>query len=261
MPRSGTVKKLILRAEDLYVACRRMTERNGIERIFVVVVEPTAPGNIGSIARAMANFSLSRLVLVNPRPMNLDMARDFACGGAHVIDSLRTVGTFAEAIGSASFVVGTTRRAGGAEPSVSVERAGSLVASHSSSHEGDCAIVFGREKSGLTREEKKACTILSHIETVGGRAGSLNISHAAALFFYGIFAACAKRDVADDQPDMTALEKAYNEMIAANPEFGSAGSFTKMFGSVMIRAELGGREADKLTRFFRLVAAKCRRNQ
>lgn len=232
-----------------------------MERIRVVVVEPTAPGNIGSIARAMANFSLSRLVLVNPRPMNLDMARDFACGGAHVIDSLRTVGTFAEAIEGASFVIGTTRRAGGAEPSVSVERAGSLFASHDASQEEECAIVFGREKSGLTREEKKACTFLSHIETVEGRAGSLNISHAAALFFHGIFAAHAKRDDESDRPDMAALKEAYNEIIAANPEFGSKGTFAKMFGSVMIRAELSGREADKLTRFFRLVAAKCRRNQ
>ena len=232
-----------------------------MERIRVVVVEPTAPGNIGSIARAMANFSLSRLVLVNPRPMNFDMARDFACGGAHVIDSLGTVPTFAEAIEGASFVVGTTRRAGGSEPSVSVERAGSLIASHADSRDGDCAIVFGREKSGLTREEKKACTILSHIETVEGRAGSLNISHAAALFFHGIFTAYAKREEQDGRPGMIALESAYNEMIAANPEFGSGGAFAKMFGSVMIRAELGGREADKLARFFRLIAAKCRRNQ
>ena len=54
----------------------------------VVVIEPSGAGNVGWIARAMANFGAQELVLVNPAPFDRNLAREFSCHGASVIDSM-----------------------------------------------------------------------------------------------------------------------------------------------------------------------------
>src|SRR5437667_12817821 len=76
----------------------------------IVLVEPQLGENIGTAARAMANFGLSDLRIVNPRegwPSGRAVA---AASGAPVIDAVRVFATVAEAIADLHFVYATTAR-------------------------------------------------------------------------------------------------------------------------------------------------------
>ncbi|MGL4370616.1 MAG: RNA methyltransferase [Spirochaetota bacterium] len=155
-----------------------------MKNIRVVVMEPSGPGNVGSIARAMANFGADDLVLVNPAPYDSACAADYSCNGRFVLDKARIAFSLKEALSGTVFAVGTTRRAGPRETSFSAKEAAVTAAERSGA--GRVALVFGCEKSGLKKEEKTLCHLLARIDTVDGAAGSLNISHAAAVFLYEI---------------------------------------------------------------------------
>src|SRR5512147_1335397 len=76
----------------------------------VVLVEPQLGENIGTAARAMANFGLADLRIVNPRegwPSGRAVA---AASGAPVINAVRVFGSVAEAIADVQFVYATTAR-------------------------------------------------------------------------------------------------------------------------------------------------------
>jgi tRNA/rRNA methyltransferase len=78
----------------------------------VVLVEPQLGENIGAAARAMANFGLSQLRLVNPRQgWPNDKARMMATGAGRVVDAAALYPNLAEAIADCSFVLATTARA------------------------------------------------------------------------------------------------------------------------------------------------------
>src|SRR3989304_1746015 len=76
-------------------------------RVVVVLVEPKNEGNVGAIARAMRNFSVDSLVLVNPWPIG-DEAYQRAMHGRSVLESAKVVTSLAEAIEGADLVAGTT---------------------------------------------------------------------------------------------------------------------------------------------------------
>src|SRR5579872_3783921 len=78
----------------------------------VVLVEPQLGENIGSAARAMANFGLARLRLVKPRQgWPNDKARVMAAGADRVLDGAQLYDTLEAAIADCSFVLATTARA------------------------------------------------------------------------------------------------------------------------------------------------------
>ena len=76
--------------------------------VVVVLVNPLHPGNVGATARAMANFGLERLVLVDPLALDLERARWMATSGKGVLNRARIVGTLDEALEGVSFAIGTT---------------------------------------------------------------------------------------------------------------------------------------------------------
>src|SRR5271167_3864741 len=76
----------------------------------IVLIEPSHPGNIGSVARAMKNMALSDLTLVRPRAFPHAEANALAAGADDILSSARTVATVSEAIGDCGFVAGTTSR-------------------------------------------------------------------------------------------------------------------------------------------------------
>ena len=77
----------------------------------IVLVEPQLGENIGMVARAMANFGLDKLRLVNPRDgWPSEKARAAASRADHVIDSVAVFSTLEEAIWDANCVMATTAR-------------------------------------------------------------------------------------------------------------------------------------------------------
>jgi len=174
-------------------------------RISVVLVEPRMPGNVGSTARAMRNFGLSRLVLVNPVDIRSPEARRMAYGAEDLLEGARTVGSLMEAISGATLVVGTTHRRGrGREPIYGprhvVERIISVA------REGEVAILFGREDRGLTNEEIKLCDMVVSIPTACNYP-SLNLSHAVMVIAYELFTASLGRLPSPPKLDLPTFEE------------------------------------------------------
>src|SRR5262245_46448 len=120
----------------------------------VVLIEPQLGQNIGMAARAMGNFGLSELRIVNPRDgwPNIHATRA-ASGADAIIDGARLFDTAAAAIADCSLVCATTARAHDqAKPVLAPESAAREMAGEIAA-EGRVAILFGRERWGLTNEE------------------------------------------------------------------------------------------------------------
>ncbi|HEY2783036.1 MAG TPA: TrmH family RNA methyltransferase, partial [Steroidobacteraceae bacterium] len=76
----------------------------------IVLIDPSHPGNIGSVARAMKNMALADLVLVRPRSFPHAEAVALAAGADDILANARVVDSVAEAIADCGFIAGTTSR-------------------------------------------------------------------------------------------------------------------------------------------------------
>lgn len=154
--------------------------------IRVVLVEPREPRNVGAAARAMKNFGLEQLVLVNPeRPLDEAAYRLATRGAASVLDRARVVPTLDQALEGAIYVVATSARAReGYAGEVYAPREGARLLV-GMADAGPVALMFGRENFGLSNEEMDRAHAVWRIPT-GGYA-SLNLAQAVLLVAYEVF--------------------------------------------------------------------------
>jgi tRNA/rRNA methyltransferase len=156
-----------------------------LARIRIVLVEPLYGGNVGQVARAMKNFGLSRLVLVNPREHQTAEAYWMAREGKSIVDEAEVHTCLEGALQDAGLAVGTTRRVGkyrrpALSPEEFVAEAAPLTA------DNNVAVVFGREDSGLTASELSLCQWLVTIPA-SEEFPSLNLAQAVLLMASTIF--------------------------------------------------------------------------
>jgi len=155
----------------------------------VVLVEPQLAENIGAAARAMANFGLSRLRLVKPRPSwPNDKARMMAAGADRILDGAELYESLADAIADCTFVVAATARAHDqAKAVVSAADAAALLIPRVAAGE-TAALVFGRERNGLENDE---IALADRILTlpVNPAFASLNLAQAVVIAAYEWFKA------------------------------------------------------------------------
>ena len=113
----------------------------------IVLVEPQLGENIGMVARAMANFGLADLRLVNPRDgWPSDKARQAASKADHVIDGTQVFETLEAAIADLNFVYATTaRERDGFKPVRGPVEAGRTLRAKFRAGE-KTGILFGRER-------------------------------------------------------------------------------------------------------------------
>jgi len=149
-----------------------------------VLVEPQMGENIGATARAMLNFGVSGLRLVNPRDgWPNSRAAATASGAAIVVDNAQVFETLDEAIRDCRFVIAATARR--RELAIPVlDPAAAAAALHARIGAGqNCAVVFGGERNGLSSDDvARAGAILS--VPVNPAFASLNLSQAALLVAY-----------------------------------------------------------------------------
>jgi tRNA/rRNA methyltransferase len=156
-----------------------------LSRIRIVLVEPLYGGNVGQCARAMKNFGLSKLVLVNPREHKTAEAYWMAREGKSIVDEAEVHTCLEGALQEAGIVVGTTRRVGKyRRPAMSPEEFAVEVAPLTA--ENNVAVVFGREDSGLSASELSLCQWLVTIPA-DEAFPSLNLAQAVLLMAYTIF--------------------------------------------------------------------------
>jgi TrmH family RNA methyltransferase len=163
-----------------------------LEQLVVVLVRPRNPLNIGAAARAMSNFGVRYLHLVNPYAVGFREARS-AVGASALLKNAREFNSVAEAVADCSLVVGTTavRDRALQHPlrRLNDESAGAIRAALRS---GRVGLLFGSEKIGLTNQDFTHChwllTIPTHEQHI-----SMNLGQAVAVCLFGL-----SRSVADE---------------------------------------------------------------
>ena len=150
----------------------------------VILVEPQMGENIGMVARAMANFGLAELRLVNPRDgWPNEKATAAASNANHVIEATRVFATLEEAIADLNFLYATTaRQRYGYKPVRSPVVAAQTLRARFVAGERS-GVLFGRERWGLSNEE---VALADEIVTfpVNPAFASLNIAQAVLLMSY-----------------------------------------------------------------------------
>lgn len=150
-----------------------------------ILVEPEIEGNIGFLARTMANFSIDELILVNPDFQIGEEARNRAMHAQDILDDVKIYDTFDEALDEVDTAVGTTgidSSRNALRNSITPEQ----MATQRSEAEGDVGIVLGRESKGLSNDELERCDLVVTIPTSEDYP-VMNITHAAAVVFYELF--------------------------------------------------------------------------
>ncbi len=157
----------------------------------LVLLQPESPGNVGSVARVMKNFSFENLVLVNPCEIN-EETKGFAM---HAWDIVKNAKILKEMDwDSYDFIAGTT----------GIDTKKNIIKSYVSPRElsdkmgnGRNAVIFGREGTGLSNEELERCDCICRIPT-SDKYPIMNISHSVSVILYelSIFSTEYKKDSA-----------------------------------------------------------------
>ena len=149
-------------------------------QISVILVSTRNPLNIGAAARAMANFGVDDLRVVNPYEVAFREAVS-AVGGAHVLRNARVLETVAEAVADCSLVVGTSA-AQRRELQQPIEKLQTGMA-QIRGHQGRVGLMFGSEKFGLSNEDMSFCHSLISIPTEPDTP-SMNLGQSVAVCLY-----------------------------------------------------------------------------
>jgi len=150
----------------------------------IILVEPQLPENIGMAARAMANFGLHELRLVRPREVfPCEKAYASSAKAHHIIDKAILYDDLATAVADIAYVCATTARPRYSfKPVYEPKQAIGLLRSHIM-REQKAAILFGRERFGLSNEEISLSDVIVSFP-VNPAFASLNIAQAVLLMAY-----------------------------------------------------------------------------
>lgn len=192
-----------------------------LERVRVVLCQTTHPGNIGAAARAMKTMGLSRLVLVRPRFFPHPDATALAAGADDVLDSAIVCDSLEQALaGTRLAVAATGRHRDLALESMNCRDA--CIRLVPEAVQGEVALVFGTERSGLTTQEIGCCQLIATIPA-NPDYGSLNLSQAVQVFAYELRVAAIALEPAqpvnagkvDEMATNDELEGFYRQLEAA----------------------------------------------
>jgi tRNA (cytidine32/uridine32-2'-O)-methyltransferase len=157
----------------------------------IVLVNPTDPGNIGAAARAMKTMGLKRLYLVAPKAFPHPAASVRASNALDILAEAMVVDTLEEALCNCHCVFGTsTRQRELYWVSVSARDAAEKIVKKMPQQE--IAILFGRERSGLTNQELQLCHLQITIPT-NPDYNSLNLASAVQIICYEVLMAFLQR--------------------------------------------------------------------
>ncbi|MBW2982271.1 RNA methyltransferase [Candidatus Woesearchaeota archaeon] len=189
--------------------------------ISIVLVEPKNSGNVGAVARSMANFGFEKLILINPKCNHLSQtARNRAKWAQDVLKKAKTVSSLSSI---KSTLVATTGKIGTdyniPRSPISPEKLATIA-----NKKKDIALVFGRENSGLNNEEISKCDFVVTIPT-SKKYSVMNLSHAVTILLYEL--SKTKENISshiifasqqDKKQLMKMLNKALNKMDFATKE-------------------------------------------
>ena len=165
----------------------------------MVLVEPSHPGNIGAVARAMKAMGLARLYLVRPRRFPSAEATARAAGADDLLVRAVVCEELAQALGECAFTVATSARSRhlpwpGLDPGACAREALARAPA-------EVALVFGREATGLSNSEIDLCQATVRIPT-DDAFPSLNLGGAVQVLAYELRRAALAAGLAASTPPL-----------------------------------------------------------
>jgi TrmH family RNA methyltransferase len=159
-----------------------LPQSSQLDNLVIVLVRTRNPLNIGAAARAMSNFGVHQLRLVNPYAVAFRESRS-AIGASELLKRAEEYKTLAEAIADCALVVGTTagRKRTLQHPLRQVDEAATELREHLQIQR--VALLFGSEKIGLTNDDFSHCHWLLTIPTQKDHV-SMNLGQAVAVCLY-----------------------------------------------------------------------------
>jgi tRNA (cytidine32/uridine32-2'-O)-methyltransferase len=153
-----------------------------LDKVRIILVDTSHPGNIGASARAMKNMGVTALYLVNPREFPHADATARASGADDVLAQAVICNSLDDALSGCGLVVGASARLRRLTiPQWDPRQCAEQV--KAKSYDMTTAIIFGREHSGLTNEELGRCHQLVHIPG-NPDYSSLNLAAAVQVICY-----------------------------------------------------------------------------
>ena len=238
--------------------------------ISVAVVDAETPGNIGTIARSMKNFGLSELLLVDPPELDPDgeaygfagQAREDILPSArevsfdHLVENYHTVACTA-----------TTNETDASHVRYPAKTPAEL-ADSLSGVAADTAIVFGRERVGLTNDELERLDELCSIPASADYP-VLNLGQAATIVLYELRELTLERDQHPDDLHARADERAVEGLHGEFERFldgidhpeEKRHRVRRLFRRLVGRAHPTGREAKTLRGVFRRARGRIERSE
>ena len=195
-----------------------MTHPSQLEHLCIVLVNTRNPLNLGAAARAMSNFGVFDLRVVNPYEASFREARS-AVGASEVLAKAREYESVAGAVADCALVVGTTSAARRElqHPLYRLDPGAKLIRKQLGT--ARVALLFGSEKRGLSNEDLSHCHWLMRIPT-REEHGSMNLGQAVAVCLYELArsraeASSVRRSKKSEREAATAARSADLERITA----------------------------------------------
>ena len=154
-----------------------------LNNIYFILVRPQIGENIGSVARAIKNFNIKNLRIVNPRcgwPNQKAIAT--SVGAKDILQSAKIYNSIEKSIGDLDLIFASTSR---------IRKVNKKIISISNFYKKikgklKIGILFGSESSGLSNDEVNYADYLVKIPT-NKKFSSLNLSHSSIIFCYVLF--------------------------------------------------------------------------
>ena len=216
-----------------------------LDKIRIVLVETSHPGNIGAVARAMLNMGLAELYLVNPKHNPNHESIAMASGAENLLEKAVIVQTLNEALVGVEFVVGSSARTRKVAIPVETVRCSAKTVCDYALAKSKCAILFGRERTGLYNDELLKCHQHAYIPA-NEDYSSLNLAQAVQVFSYEL--RCAYFEATE----IEALVKQPQEQLATSEQNeGLYTHFEEMLYEVgFLRKEQPGLVMSRIKRLF-----------
>ena len=240
----------------------------------VVLVRPRNPLNIGASARALANFGFADLIVVAPYQPTWQESKA-AVGAEDLLRRARAVENLDEAIDDRTFVVGTSSLARREilQPAISLDQLGAALKKQRKRMH--LALVFGSEKTGLSKADLGRCHVIVRIPTKI-ECASMNLGQAVSVCCYELrraigwdkigyemqplesaSAADARAPVAEIERLIVGLEKLMWESPASGPQKARVARLRQM----LLRWPISLHDISLLLGVVRDIAGRLQRNR
>jgi TrmH family RNA methyltransferase len=179
----------------------------------LVLVQPSLPENVGAVARSMHHFGLSELVIAGEGVDPLHPhAVAVSAGAEGILAAARRVPDLEAAIAGTLFAVATTARPYDDPDLRTQDPRAVAVLARGHAQAGPVALVFGPERTGLTKDQLRTCHQLVRIP--GTEHACLNLAMAVAIMGYEWYRAALEPAEGERLPALAAIAEGDLDQLA-----------------------------------------------